>query len=303
MNQPLISIIMNCYNSDRFLKEAIDSVYVQSYINWEIIFWDNASTDCSATIAQSYDDRLKYFLAPKTMPLGEARNMALSRATGKYITFLDCDDLYYPDKLRKQIEVLEKNNDIGLVYSNTLYFSEKQSKKKYSHVMPSGNIFEELLAGYFMSFETVMIRRSVIEERSISFNMKYKVSTDAELFVRIAYYTKCFYIDEVLAKWRYGHGSESDRNLCLFPKEYEMLLEDLKLVVVDFNEKYNDSILHLRIVINNMYGCCEWNKGNNKKARSYFYKALKSNYKYIAPYLLTFIFSYKIYLFIKNMVK
>ena len=61
--KPLVSIIMNCYNSERFLKEAIDSVYAQTYSNWEIIFWDNASTDDSATIANSYDERLKYYFA------------------------------------------------------------------------------------------------------------------------------------------------------------------------------------------------------------------------------------------------
>ena len=56
---PLVSVIMNCYNSDRYLKEAIDSVYMQSYPNWEIIFWDNASTDRSSEIAKSYNDKLK----------------------------------------------------------------------------------------------------------------------------------------------------------------------------------------------------------------------------------------------------
>ena len=64
--KPLVSIIMNCYNGDHFLREAIESVYRQTYLNWEIIFWDNASIDNSANIAKSYDDRIKYYLAPNT---------------------------------------------------------------------------------------------------------------------------------------------------------------------------------------------------------------------------------------------
>ena len=68
---PLVSIAMNCYNSDEYLQEAIDSVYAQSYSNWEIIFWDNASTDGSVNIVKSYDGRIKYYLVPKITPLGE----------------------------------------------------------------------------------------------------------------------------------------------------------------------------------------------------------------------------------------
>ena len=96
--KPLVSVIMNCYNGDRFLRQAIDSVYCQTYDNWEIIFWDNASTDSSAKIARSYDDKIRYFLATKNTPLGEARNLALNKASGKYVAFLDCDDLYFPNK-------------------------------------------------------------------------------------------------------------------------------------------------------------------------------------------------------------
>ena len=87
-SKSLVSIIMNCYNGQRFLKEAIDSVYQQDYEDWEIIFWDNASEDDSAKIAKSYDKKLKYFLAPSNTSLGEARNIALQKAHGKYIAFL-----------------------------------------------------------------------------------------------------------------------------------------------------------------------------------------------------------------------
>ena len=62
---PLVSVIINCHNGERFLTEAIESMYSQTYCNWEIIFWDNASTDKSAIIANSFDDKLRYFFAPK----------------------------------------------------------------------------------------------------------------------------------------------------------------------------------------------------------------------------------------------
>ena len=97
--KPLVSIIINCYNGEKYLREAIDSIYSQTYVNWEIIFWDNCSTDRSAEIAKSFDHRLRYYCTVDTTPLGAARNLAIKKTKGKYIAFLDCDDLYLPEKL------------------------------------------------------------------------------------------------------------------------------------------------------------------------------------------------------------
>ena len=101
--RPLVSIIMNCWNCEKYLREALDSVYAQTYPHWEIIFWDNASTDQSGEMARSYDHRLRYFKGEVTIPLGAARNKALEQAKGEFIAFLDCDDAWLPEKLEKQI--------------------------------------------------------------------------------------------------------------------------------------------------------------------------------------------------------
>src|SRR3989338_4134513 len=77
---PLVSVIMNCRNGERYLREALDSVYAQSYTNWEIIFWDNASTDGSADIAKSCGPKLRYFKSEQSFPLGKARNLAIAEA-------------------------------------------------------------------------------------------------------------------------------------------------------------------------------------------------------------------------------
>ena len=100
---PSVSIIMNCFNAEKYLIEAIESVFSQSFTDWEIIFWDNRSTDGSAKIAKDYGHKLKYFLATKHTDLGVARNLALNQANGKYVGFLDCDDLFLKDKLKNQI--------------------------------------------------------------------------------------------------------------------------------------------------------------------------------------------------------
>ncbi len=95
----LVSIILNCYNGAEFLKETLESIKVQTFSDYEIIFVDNCSVDSSAEIAQQFDNRLKYFKTDKHVKLGEARNVALSKCSGEYIAFIDADDLWKQQKL------------------------------------------------------------------------------------------------------------------------------------------------------------------------------------------------------------
>ena len=85
-NTPLVSILMNCFNGERYLREAIDSIFSQTYQNWELVFWDNQSTDNSKAIFDSYQDsRLKYYYAPKHTDLGGGRANAFKYLRGDYI--------------------------------------------------------------------------------------------------------------------------------------------------------------------------------------------------------------------------
>ena len=91
--KPLVSVIMNCHNGEKYLEESIQSVISQTYDNWELIFWDNRSEDKSSEIFKKYQDkRFKYFYANKHTSLYEARNLAIQKSTGDFISFLDTDD-------------------------------------------------------------------------------------------------------------------------------------------------------------------------------------------------------------------
>ena len=95
-NMPLVSIIINCFNGEQFLRETIESVINQTYPNWEMIFWVNQSTDSSADIVNSYEDpRIRYIYASEHTSLGKARSLAIKEARGEYISFLDSDDMWY----------------------------------------------------------------------------------------------------------------------------------------------------------------------------------------------------------------
>ena len=119
---PKVSVLMNCLNGGRYLREAFDSVFAQTYKDWEIIFWDNASTDNSVEIARSYGDRVRVFNSVSTQVLGRARNFAVNQARGKYIAFLDCDDIWLPQKLEKQMALFENDPELGLVFSDVFSF-------------------------------------------------------------------------------------------------------------------------------------------------------------------------------------
>ena len=120
---------MNCYNGEKYLRKSISSVIHQTYKNWELIFWDNMSLDNSKQILLNFKDkRIKYFKSKKFTSLYKARNMAIKKANGKFICFLDTDDWWSPDKLKEQINLVLKNKKANFIYSNFYIFD--QNKKK-----------------------------------------------------------------------------------------------------------------------------------------------------------------------------
>ena len=121
---------MNCYNGEKYLEESLKSIVDQRYKNWELIFWDNLSTDRSKTIFERFNDRrFKYFLAEKHTVLYEARNLAIKEAKGEFVAFLDTDDIWLNEKLEEQIKLFS-NQNIGLVYGNYWRFNSKRFFKK-----------------------------------------------------------------------------------------------------------------------------------------------------------------------------
>ena len=167
--QPLVSVIMNCYNSDEYLQITLDSLFAQSYQNWELIFWDNQSTDRSAEIVKSYDDpRVKYFYAPEHTPLGEARNLAIEKAQGEWVAILDADDIWHPDKLKASFEALAKHpqkEKVALIYSRTEYIDGNgETFGKYEEYY-DGEIHDKLIIhGDFVFISAAIFRTDVLRK-------------------------------------------------------------------------------------------------------------------------------------------
>lgn len=289
-NSPKVSVIMNCLNCEKYLREAIDSVYAQTFKDWEIIFWDNASKDKSAEIAKSYDERLRYFENNKTVLLGEARNLAIQQSRGEYIAFLDCDDLWLPKKLEKQIPIFDKNPKVGLVVCDTIFFNKHGDVKQLyaKKKPPTGDVFRYLLTHYFISMETAVLRRQALDSLDEWFDIRFDIIEEADLFTRIAYKWDIDYVDEPLAKWRMHLSSFTFSRKELFPQEKELMLSKFCKTYNGFKEEYKNEINIIKSQIAIEYATMDWENGEKTKARKRLMPYLKLSRKCKLIYLLTF---------------
>jgi len=204
--QPLVSVIMNCHNCKQFLKKSISSVLKQTYKNWELIFWDNNSTENIRKIISSFrDKRIKYYKSKKYSKLYKARNLAIKKAKGKYLSFLDADDWWLPSKLEKQINIFSKEPRVKLVYSNMISYFQKIKKKKYyaKNKLPSGFILNELIKNYQIGISSVIFNKSLMKK--YKFNENYEIIGDLDFFIKISKKNIFKSIQEPLVYYRW-HG-------------------------------------------------------------------------------------------------
>ena len=226
---PEVSVIMNCFNGERYLKEALDSVFAQTFADFELIFWDNASTDASASIVRAYEDpRLRYYRCERTVPLGAARKLAVEAAQGRWIGFLDSDDLWYPIKLARQLQALRGTEHV-LCYTGIHELNPDGSVLRLVRPRyPSGEMLEQQLMQYDINMVSPLVRRSVLQRHGLAFNPEITASEEYNLFLRvIAHGTVCA-LDEPLAAMRIAAGTLTDRQIARWAAERFLTLEQLE---------------------------------------------------------------------------
>ena len=218
-DKPLVSIIVNCFNGEKYLREALSSILDQSYENWEVIFWDNKSTDSSAKIYKSYEEkRFKYFYSNEHTSLYKARNLAIEKSTGDFISFLDVDDLWDKHKLDFLIPYF-KQPDVGVVFGN-MWLLKKDMRKKKLHAnqkLPRGNVHDELVKNYNISIISNIIRKNFYLKLKKKFDERFNFIGDFDLFLRLSKTCKFESIQKPVAYYRL-HG----RNLTTLNKEKEV---------------------------------------------------------------------------------
>lgn len=210
---PLVSVIINVRNGAATLREAIDSVLAQTFGDWELIIWDDRSTDDSPAIVSGYSDpRVHYYLSAADVSLGKARHDAIGVATAQWIAFLDQDDVWLPDKLQRQLALAA--DDVGLIYGRTIRFYSNGWQRDYDHAheyepLPEGDLFLRLFAeSCFIAMSSAMFRSSAIGVAG-GIPEEIRIIPDYALYVAVSRHFRARAVQEVICRYRMHPGSMS----------------------------------------------------------------------------------------------
>lgn len=209
--QPLVSILIAAYNSEKYIAEALDSACAQTYSAIEIVVVDDGSTDRTRTIIESYTDpRIRYFFhehagIPKT------RNKLLREARGDFLAYLDSDDVYLSEKIEEQVHFLQTHPEYAITYCDMLYFFDGDPGHFYKHTYRyySGEIFKHLLQQMFITNTAILFHRRVLEVAGF-YDETMREVEDLPYFLAMAHAGLQFgFLNKKLVKYRLRRDSNT----------------------------------------------------------------------------------------------
>ena len=230
----LVSIIMNCHNGEKYLKESLKSIINQTYKDWELIFFDNVSSDQSKKILKEFnDERIKYFKSDNFINLYEARNLAVKKTNGDYISFLDTDDMWAKDKLEKQINFIKKNSNYKILYSNYYVLKNNEKKIMYKNELPSGFITQKLLDFYGIGINTAFLDKSIFEQ--YNFKKDLNIIGDFDFFIQTSKKFQIGYISDPLTFYRIHENSFTKKNYKMYINELSNWIRENEKILLKNN--------------------------------------------------------------------
>jgi len=212
----MISIIMPAYNSANYIEQALQSLFVQTYQDFEIIVIDDGSTDNTKVVLEPYRAKLRY-VYKENGGEASARNYGFSLAKGEYIAFLDADDFYKPNKLEQQIKVFKSDPSIDVVYNDVEVVNENL---KYISTLKSEGVYETkedflcmlLVRQIVPATASMMFKRKCIE-RGLRYPEHYKNAVDYDFTIKLAEYYKFKYLAETLYVYRRHSGNLTNNHI------------------------------------------------------------------------------------------
>ena len=220
----LVSVVVPAYNCARFIGESLDSVYRQTYGNWEVVVIDDGSTDETRAALAPHIGRIRYFYQ-ENRGTAAARNAGVRQARGELIAFLDNDDIWLPEKLARQVQVMQGSLECGLVFTDGKRFSADGTRaeslistrldgwiaahRTEDPLVAKGDIVRNLFFdNEISSASSVMVRRQCLE-RAGGFDEAIAIADDYDLWLRIARAHSVALITRCLYMWRWHDGSQS----------------------------------------------------------------------------------------------
>ena len=251
---PLVSIITPSYNAEKYIEETIKSVQNQTYKNWEMIIVDDISTDQSINIIKKYsesDKRIKYFILNEKGGASLARNKAIQEANGKYIAFLDSDDVWRSEKLEKQVQFMEENS-YDFTYHNYELINENSQKLNRLRKSPTSISYKRALIGCSIGCLSAMYNCHTVGKVQIK---RLDKRNDDALWLKKK--KKCqsgYLLDENLALYRVGNNSISSGSKTKLLKYHFQLYRNQDFsVVTSLFFTFTNIIIYF------------WNKGSEVK--------------------------------------
>ena len=198
---PLVSILLNCYNAEKFIGKAIESVISQSYKNWELVIWDDGSTDNTLKIIESYkDDRIFIFKQKKNVGLGKSRIQAIKHLKGEFVSIIDADDRFHEDKIAKQVKILNENEKISICSTWTKIFdNENNLRKIFESNLDTINLKQRLKFINIFPHSSIMYRKK--DALKVEwYSKKLEFAQDYDLTIKLIKNGELFLIKEFLTE-------------------------------------------------------------------------------------------------------
>ncbi len=219
-----ISIVTPTFNSSKFIAETLKSILSQSYKDFEVLVVDDCSTDNTVEIVKSFNDkRIRIFVNDVNKGAAFSRNVALKNAKGEYIAFVDGDDLWEKDKLKKQISFMEENH-ISFSCTNYEEIDENGVLNGYCITAPKRIKHKDFLRIDYVGCLTVMYKKEVFPDLQIPFDI-YK-RNDYALWLKLSERVDCYLLNETLAYYRKNNGISSGSKIKLL-KYHRILFQKL----------------------------------------------------------------------------
>jgi len=209
---PLVSIVITTYNYADYLRTCLDSVLVQTYENYEIIVINDGSTDHTDEVIAPYlkNERIKY-IKQKNAGQTVAKNNGIRQSSGDFIAFLDADDYWMAEKLKKQLSLFATDQELGVVYTLASWVDENDNPRKINAPKPHrGWITNNMIIDNFVPFSSALVKKECFDKAG-NFDESLDMGIDWELWLRISKYFKFAYVDERLIAYRVGHPGQMSK--------------------------------------------------------------------------------------------
>lgn len=282
----MISVIIPTYNCDKYICEALDSVLHQTYSDYEIIVIDDGSTDSTRAIIENKYHGVRYYYV-KNNGVAAARNFGILMARGELIAFLDADDIWLPEKLKKQAALFNENENLGMAFTENCFFDEHgitDEKVNKRERLMHGDIVKNIFLNSYVVTSTVMVRKIYFDTIGV-FEEGLTVAEDDNMWMRIGMKYGVELLDEPLLMYRITAGSLSRTNKNIF--------NGVKTSIEIIKDKYPDLYRHLgKATVRKKYsellfseGYHYFSQGMQKEARRNFIKSYFNSIFELKPLL------------------